>query len=80
MNTTYIWTDPQRMGGRPCLRGHRITVAQLLQEIMDDPGRMHGVAARFSLPLQDLRGMVSDVTQWLNEPSGFAEQPQESVA
>ncbi len=35
MNTIGIWTEAGRLGGKPCIRGHRFTIAQLLGELAD---------------------------------------------
>jgi uncharacterized protein (DUF433 family) len=33
MNTAHIWTDPERMGGLPCLRGHRLPMDQIARHV-----------------------------------------------
>ncbi len=33
MNTTGIWSEKDRVGGCPCIRGHRFSLAQLLAEV-----------------------------------------------
>jgi uncharacterized protein (DUF433 family) len=35
MDTTGIWTTKNRLGGKPCIRGHRFSMAQLLGEVAD---------------------------------------------
>lgn len=30
-----IWIDPQRCGGKPCIRGHRIWVSLILDQLAD---------------------------------------------
>ena len=29
MNASFVWTDPERMGGTPCFRGTRVPVSTL---------------------------------------------------
>ena len=36
MNTTGIWTDPQRCSGKPCINGTRFPMCQLLAELADE--------------------------------------------
>ena len=33
INTDHIWTEVGRCGGKPCIRGHWFTVAQMLAEL-----------------------------------------------
>jgi len=33
INTDHIWTEVGRCGGKPYIRGHRFTVAQMLVEL-----------------------------------------------
>jgi uncharacterized protein (DUF433 family) len=33
INTDRIWTEVGRCGGQPCIREHRLTVAQMLAEL-----------------------------------------------
>lgn len=35
MNTTAIWSEKLRMGGKPCIRGQRFPMSQLLAEVCD---------------------------------------------
>lgn len=33
MNTSGIWVDNLRCGGKPCIRGHRFSISQLIAEL-----------------------------------------------
>jgi uncharacterized protein (DUF433 family) len=37
INTDHIGTEVGRCGGKPCIRGHRFTVAQILAELAQGP-------------------------------------------
>lgn len=50
-----IWIDPQRCGGKPCIRGHRIWVSLILDQLAD--GRTVGEI------LDDFPGLVREDIQ-----------------
>ena len=53
MNTTGIWTDKDRLGGKPCIRGHRLSIAQLIAEVAD--GRsLKEIAKDFGIDYNDI--------------------------
>lgn len=57
----YIESTPGCMGGQLRLKGHRITVTQLLAEIADDVS-IGDVARDFRLKEADLRGMLRELS------------------
>ena len=61
MNTPSVWTDPQRLGGKPCLRGHRISVSQLLAE-MSEGRSIKKLSEDFNLQPDLLYGMLEDLS------------------
>ncbi len=66
INTKYIWTDKERCGGKPCIRGTRFPIAQLLREIADKM-YLDEVVEDFSLPPLDTIGALDELATWLNE-------------
>ena len=62
MNTASIWTDPKRLGGSPCIRGTRFSLAQLLAELCDTP--LQNIAENFEIDYNKLESaFVSLVSQ-----------------
>lgn len=66
MNTTWIWTDKQRLSGKPCVRGQRFSIAQMFAELVDK-GNLQTIADDFDIPLKDLQGAMLDVISYLCE-------------
>ena len=64
INTTHIWTDPDRCGGRPCIRGHRLTLAQMLAELSE--GRsIQELEADFRLEEGQLAKALSELADFV---------------
>lgn len=60
--------DPQRLGGMPCLRGHRISIAQLLSELACGDS-VADVACAFDLDAKQLTKMFDALSAVLAEPT-----------
>lgn len=67
INTEFIATDELVMGGVPCLRGHRISVNQLLVEMANDG--LSATAEDYDLIEDHLKGMLADVCALINKES-----------
>lgn len=79
MNTKAIWTDPDRCGGRPCLRGHRITVSQLLQEISEVES-IRAVCKSYDLPYELLLDMLTDLAIYFDYDGDYGkDKPNETI-
>ena len=66
MNTTHVWTDPQRCSGKPCVRGTRYPIAQLLAELVE--GRSIGeLAEDIDVPLEALEAALEDVADFFGK-------------
>ncbi len=62
MNTANIWTDKGRLGGKPCIRNTRFSVAQLIAELAE--GRnLRELADDFRLDIGDVQGALEEVAQ-----------------
>jgi uncharacterized protein (DUF433 family) len=62
MNTEHIWTDPKRCGGRPCIRGHRLTLGWLLSHLAEY-GSIQALCADFGGLTEDkVRGVLRDLS------------------
>lgn len=62
-NTSHIWTDKDRCGGKPCIRGHRFTVAQLLAELAEGDRSLKKICEDFGLPFEMCRGVIEQVAK-----------------
>lgn len=66
MNTLGIWTDPDRMGSKPCVKNTRLTVAQLLAELAE--GRtISEIANTFELEVELMRGVLDELALWFDK-------------
>jgi uncharacterized protein (DUF433 family) len=61
MNTENVWTDKDRCSGKPCVRGHRFTVAQLLAELAEGERNLKEICEDFRLPFDKCQGAIHDV-------------------
>lgn len=73
----HISVTPRRLGGRPCLAGHCISVAQCIAEIeadADPQWQVHGITGKgsvaafvkdFDLELDEVHGMLRDVSDYI---------------
>jgi uncharacterized protein (DUF433 family) len=66
MNTKYIWTDNQRLGGKPCIRNHRFSIAQLLAELAEGDRGLKEIADDFDMDLKEVCGAIEDVSMMFN--------------
>jgi len=57
-----IEAKPGHFGGKPCLKGHRFTVAQILAELADGQN-VYGLAAEFDLEAKELIQVLNDIAQ-----------------
>lgn len=65
MNTEHIWTDPGRCSGKPCLRGRRMPIAQILTDI--SYGRsIQELSDNFNIPIDLISGMLTDLAEIYN--------------
>lgn len=62
MNTKTIWTDPARMGGKPCIRNTRFTVAQLLAELADGYN-IKEISTNFNIDKSALEDTLHEISQ-----------------
>ena len=66
INTDHIWTEVGRCGGKPCIREHRFTVAQMLAELAQ--GCTVGeLAAGSEIGQNKFVGALHDLGTLLNE-------------
>lgn len=54
VNTSGIWTERQRCGGKPCMRNTRMKISQILAELADG-GRLSEIAEDFELDYNNLK-------------------------
>lgn len=91
MNTEHIWTDSNRCSGKPCIRGTRFPIAQLLAEIADGDcvANLDQICADRGLEtvtaagaLQDLanhpllQGLIRPEVQWMLFGVPLVHEPQ----
>ncbi len=67
VNTTHITADPARRGSKPCLRGQRFTISQLLAEVAEC-GSVGAVACAFDLGYDLCCGAIEDLAALLDRP------------
>lgn len=60
MNTNNIWTDKQRMGGKPCIKNTRFTIAQLLAELADGKNAKE-IAKDFNIDLKSIEETLHEL-------------------
>lgn len=54
MNTSGIWSEKLRLGGKPCIRGQRFSMSQLIAELAD--GRpLKEIAEDFDIDYDKIR-------------------------
>lgn len=64
MNTTGIWSEGMRLGGKPCIRKHRFSMAQLMAELADG-GNLKQIAEDFDIDYDIMRVAWSDLVDEL---------------
>jgi uncharacterized protein (DUF433 family) len=70
INTDHIGTEVGRCGGKPCSRGHRFTVAQMLAELarectVGEPAAGYEIGQnKFVGALHDLRTLLKE-SEWV---------------
>ena len=71
INTDHIWTEVGRCGGKPCIRGHWFTVAQMLAELAQ--GCTVGeLAAAYEIVQNKFVGALHDLGTLLKESEWVA--------
>lgn len=69
MNTPGIWTDQLRCSGKPCIRGHRFSISQLIAELADGDTLMD-IAENFA-PFAQL--LLNNIAKFHKTPSIFSD-------
>ena len=64
MNSNGIWTDKLRLGGTPCIRWHRFSLAQLLAEVADG-STLKQIVEDFDIDYDYIREAWCDLVQQL---------------
>jgi uncharacterized protein (DUF433 family) len=64
-NSPSIWTDFIRMGGKPCIRDTRFTIAQLLAELAEGRSTQE-VAEAFNLDFEKVQGALDEVALYFD--------------
>ena len=67
MTYTRITVDPEKMGGKPCVRGLRIPVATVVGMVADGMGEEEMLAAYPDLELEDIREALRYAAEAVNE-------------
>ena len=70
-----VWTDPDRMGGQPCLRGTRFPVAQVLAELASGQS-VNSIAALYETNQGKMEDFLAGLALAIN--SGLIVIPGES--
>lgn len=65
MNTPGIWTNKERCGGRPCIRGHRFSISQLLAELSVREN-IHEIADNFHINVKEINVALKDLSYGMN--------------
>lgn len=69
MNTSarvdFITSDPERMGGAPCITGTRFTLAQLTAELSRGDMSLAEIADDFDLNFDAARGALNQLANFL---------------
>lgn len=68
LNTKGIWSESLRLGGKPCVRGHRFSVSQLLAELAEG-NSLQDIAENFEIELADLTQVLWDLAKLVNDES-----------
>jgi uncharacterized protein (DUF433 family) len=55
MNTSGIWSDRLRLGGKPCIRGDRFSIAQLLAEMAEGEDTLSSIAENFDVEYDKIK-------------------------
>jgi len=66
MDTTGIWSERLRLGGKPCIRGHRFSMAQLLAELADGD-KLSEIAENFDISYDEIKLAWTDLVSQLCE-------------
>lgn len=66
MNTPGIWSERCRLSGKPCIRGHRFSMAQLLAELADGD-RLSEIAENFDIDYNSIKLAWTDLVNQLCE-------------
>lgn len=67
MAYTRITVDPEKMGGKPCVRGLRIPVATVVGMVADGMGEAEMLAAYPDLEPEDIRQALQYAAEAVNE-------------
>lgn len=64
MNTVGIWSEKLRLSGKPCIRGERFSMAQLLAELADG-NRLSEIAENFDIDYNKIKLAWTDLVNEL---------------
>lgn len=68
LTTEHIEFHPRCLSGKPRLKGHRISVGQLIAELLEDSEeKIKDIAENFELELENLKGMYNDVARFYDQ-------------
>lgn len=67
MNTDGIWSDRLRLGGKPCISGHRFSVAQLLAEMAEGEDTLSSIAENFDIDYDKIKLAWTNLIQELSK-------------
>ncbi|MBI5477564.1 MAG: DUF433 domain-containing protein [Deltaproteobacteria bacterium] len=62
-----ITTDPEVLGGKPCIRGLRLSVQRVLQVLSDNPSWEELRADYPELEPEDIRQALAFAANWLDD-------------
>ncbi len=65
MNTPGIWTDQLRCSGKPCIHGHRFSMAQLLAEMAEGEDTLKSIAENFEIDYDEIKLAWTDLVEEL---------------
>ena len=67
MNTPGIWSEPLRCSGKPCIRGTRFSLSQILAEMAEGVDTIKGLAEDFELEYDKVKLAWTDLIQELGK-------------
>jgi uncharacterized protein (DUF433 family) len=65
INTEFIWTNPERMSGSPCIRNHRLPISQLLWYLTESD--LNTYCSDFQIDKKEVIGALKDLSDILNK-------------
>lgn len=73
-----IWIDPARCGGKPCIRGHRIWVSLILDQLAAGASMEEILANYLGLTREDIQACIAYGSEMARER--FVDIPLEAKA